>query len=282
VRNNGDDWIRARKRAELWCEAGQPRGRFSSFTRPNDVLEREVPQAVWEAIWRVLDVTDGCVSSNGAPVKVTRKGATRTCADPRFDIHDLFAIAHRAAREGRPPPAAPSEAGTVLTGGICEIDPSSCPKIADAPVGDRNPPATTTPQRPAPPCPPLRGSLWPPEPSRSDTSPPTDDLPASQLNAEQENEEGPAIPHDSGLEPAQADVVRALGRVLPDARKCGRADDPIARAAVAFRPDGSVERVEVHGVDPGSRESCIRRALGKARVKPFPGQTFTVSVTVRN
>lgn len=73
----------ARKSGAVFCDGGRPQARFASFEQPNEELTGELPQPVWEAIWRVLDSTDSCASAYDAAVQVGRRGATSSCADPR-------------------------------------------------------------------------------------------------------------------------------------------------------------------------------------------------------
>ncbi|MDP9148442.1 MAG: hypothetical protein M3O36_00655, partial [Myxococcota bacterium] len=84
------------------------------------------------------------------------------------------------------------------------------------------------------------------------------------------------------LKPAFGAVQGAVGTALPAARACLGPDDPVARATMTFRSDGSVEDVTVAGDAAGKpAEACIRRALLAARLPPFAAPTFTWTTTVR-
>jgi hypothetical protein len=82
--------------------------------------------------------------------------------------------------------------------------------------------------------------------------------------------------------PAMGAVQGSLGTVLPAARYCLGPDDPISRAAITFKSDGSVQSVAISGDAAGQpAEACIRSRLMTARVPPFANPTFTWTVTVR-
>ena len=82
--------------------------------------------------------------------------------------------------------------------------------------------------------------------------------------------------------PAMGAVQGALGTVMPAARYCLGPDDPVSRATITFKSDGSVQTVSVTGDAAGQpAEGCIRSRLMAARVPPFAGPTFTWTVTVR-
>jgi hypothetical protein len=82
--------------------------------------------------------------------------------------------------------------------------------------------------------------------------------------------------------PALGAVQGALGTVLPGARSCLGADDPVSRATITFKSDGSVQAVAVSGHASGEpAEECIRSRLMAARIPPFASPTFTWTVTVR-
>jgi hypothetical protein len=84
------------------------------------------------------------------------------------------------------------------------------------------------------------------------------------------------------LKPAMGAVQGALGTVLPAARYCLGPDDPVSRATITFKSDGSVQSVAVTGDAAGQpAEGCIRSRLMSARVPPFTNPTFTWTVTVR-
>ena len=82
--------------------------------------------------------------------------------------------------------------------------------------------------------------------------------------------------------PAMGAVQGALGTVLPAARYCLGPDDPVSRATITFKSDGSVQSVTVTGDAAGQpAEGCIRSRLMTARVPPFASPSFTWTVTVR-
>ena len=82
--------------------------------------------------------------------------------------------------------------------------------------------------------------------------------------------------------PSQGQVAGAIGAVLPDAKHCLNEGDPISRANVVFKSDGSVQSVSVSGFAAGKpAEACIKTALGKAKVSPFAEATYSFPVTVR-
>lgn len=82
--------------------------------------------------------------------------------------------------------------------------------------------------------------------------------------------------------PSQGQVAGAIGAVLPDAKHCLNEGDPISRASVVFKSDGSVQAVSVTGFAAGKpAEACIKTALGKAKVSPFAESTYSFPVTVR-
>jgi hypothetical protein len=82
--------------------------------------------------------------------------------------------------------------------------------------------------------------------------------------------------------PALGAVQGALGTVLPGARSCLGPDDPVSRATITFKSDGSVQAVAVSGHASGEpAEECIRSRLMAARIPPFASPTFTWTVTVR-
>ena len=97
---------------------------------------------------------------------------------------------------------------------------------------------------------------------------------------------GPAetAPAMEGLpaKPSMGAVQGALGTVMPAARYCLGPDDPVSRATITFKSDGSVQDIAVAGDAAGHpAEGCIRSRLRDARVPPFSSPTFTWTVTVR-
>jgi hypothetical protein len=91
-----------------------------------------------------------------------------------------------------------------------------------------------------------------------------------------------AAPGSVPLKPSQGAVQGAIGAVLPGARGCLDADDPVSRVTVTFQSDGSVQNVAVSGGAAGKpAEACIRSALMKARVQPFAQPSFSFGTTIR-
>jgi hypothetical protein len=118
------------KDGAMWCEAGRPRGRFVGLLRkPHDAIVGDFGEAVWEAIWRVVDAKASCVSMFGTPVEVTRGRVSQACAAPTWGIDSLvYTAADWVAR--RRPIFVPREYATV---GACSIDPSWYACIARSP-----------------------------------------------------------------------------------------------------------------------------------------------------
>ncbi len=84
------------------------------------------------------------------------------------------------------------------------------------------------------------------------------------------------------LKPSLGAIQGAFGTTLPAARLCLGPDDPISRATVTFKSDGTVENVSLTGGAAGKpAEACIRAALMKAQVPPFSQPIFTAPATVR-
>jgi hypothetical protein len=84
------------------------------------------------------------------------------------------------------------------------------------------------------------------------------------------------------FKPSQGAVSGALGAVMPAARACLDADDPVSHATIVFRSDGSVKSVSIDGGVAGKpQEACVRAALLKAHVPPFAQPEFTGFATIR-
>ena len=84
------------------------------------------------------------------------------------------------------------------------------------------------------------------------------------------------------MKPSQGVVSGALGAVMPAARACLDADDPVSHATIVFRSDGSVKSVSIEGGIAGKpHEACVRAALMKARVPPFAQPDFMGFATIR-
>ncbi|MFS8067313.1 MAG: hypothetical protein ACMG6S_13155, partial [Byssovorax sp.] len=215
----------------------------------------EFGQVVWEAIWRVLKATDSCASAQGGVISVTRDGQTRSCKDPRFDMHELFAMAYAQAKRG--PPAAvrrDSDSGEFMN--ICSIDPQACPA-----------PTPTL-------CPPFLGDPWNGVTAKRDDE-------AGTGTADGTSDVGePVAIEQPGQKPTREEITRALGAMVKRARGCLKAGAPTATASVVFQSDGAVQHVEVKtGGEPA--RACIEQALRRVRVSSFSGPSFVVSVTIR-
>ncbi|MDB5221067.1 MAG: Fe-S oxidoreductase [Myxococcaceae bacterium] len=81
------------------------------------------------------------------------------------------------------------------------------------------------------------------------------------------------------LHPSPGAMVGAINGVLPAARACLGADDPVRVASVTFRSDGAVALVEFDG--ERATDACVRSALARSHVEPFVDPTFVTRVTVR-
>jgi hypothetical protein len=81
------------------------------------------------------------------------------------------------------------------------------------------------------------------------------------------------------LHPSPGAMVGAINGVLPEARACLGADDPVRVASVTFRSDGAVALVEFDG--ERATDACVRSALARSRVEPFVDPSFVTRVTVR-
>ncbi len=83
--------------------------------------------------------------------------------------------------------------------------------------------------------------------------------------------------------PSQGQVAGAVGSVMPGAKSCLGADEPMSRATITFQSDGTVKSVSVSGFAAGKpQEACIKTALSKATVTPFAEATYPVPVTIRS
>ncbi len=86
-------------------------------------------------------------------------------------------------------------------------------------------------------------------------------------------------PNARQVRPPPGQVLGAINAVLPSARACLGADDPVTTGSIVFTSEGSVTRVDLQGAKP--TDDCVRDALSKARVQPFADPTFSTRVTVR-
>jgi hypothetical protein len=108
----------------IWCENGVAHGRFAGFPADKGaVVEGIVGQAVWEALWRVAEASEGCIGAYRGSVTVTRQGTPRSCPAPELDMEALVTRAYWWARQ-----KAPRIAKRCRTGpdDICEINPCAC------------------------------------------------------------------------------------------------------------------------------------------------------------
>jgi hypothetical protein len=82
--------------------------------------------------------------------------------------------------------------------------------------------------------------------------------------------------------PSQGAVSGAIGAVMPAARACLEAEDPVSHATIVFRSDGSVKSVSIDGGIAGKpQEACVRAALMRAHVPPFAQPDFMGFATIR-
>jgi len=82
--------------------------------------------------------------------------------------------------------------------------------------------------------------------------------------------------------PSQGAVSGAIGAVMPAARACLEAEDPVSHATIVFRSDGSVKSVSIDGGIAGKpQEACVRAALIRAHVPPFAQPDFMGFATIR-
>ncbi len=89
-------------------------------------------------------------------------------------------------------------------------------------------------------------------------------------------------PSNVPQKPSQGQVAGAINVVLPAARGCLSADDPISKATVVFQSDGTVQSVTVTGFAAGkSSEACVKGALHKAKVPAFAEPSYSFPVTIR-
>src|SRR5215831_18092062 len=82
--------------------------------------------------------------------------------------------------------------------------------------------------------------------------------------------------------PSTGAAQAAVGAVLGAARACIAGQPDASSATLVFGSSGEVTSVSVSGPAEGTpAASCIKAALGKARVQPFAAPTFSLGVTVR-
>lgn len=74
----------------------------------------------------------------------------------------------------------------------------------------------------------------------------------------------------------------AIGAVLGAARTCVAGQSAPSRSTVVFDSSGRVREVHISGSAAGtSAETCLKRALSQARVRPFSDPSFSVRTAVR-
>jgi hypothetical protein len=123
--------------ATITCKERRPWGRFELVGgQAPGVAEGEFPQAVWEALYRVVVDAKYCAGIGAAPMEVTTRGKVATCEAPRDDVSNLVAEAWKYTKE-----SPPRGRGEPAVDGICELDPSAC-RLSDDP------------------CPVFRGDIW--------------------------------------------------------------------------------------------------------------------------
>jgi hypothetical protein len=105
---------------------------------------------------------------------------------------------------------------------------------------------------------------------------PTTQIPAAAPAA------APPVNPNLPAKPAAGAIMGALGTVMPAARYCLGPDDPVSRATITFKSDGTVENVVIAGDAAGQpAESCIKARLMEAKIPPFSSPRFTWTVPVR-
>jgi hypothetical protein len=177
---------------------------------------------------------------------------------------------------------APTKAPAGKVGGAKPL-----PRKASGPVAKNDAPPTASPAAPAPDPklvakdlpvspPPSNGALGDAIKSSVGTADGPQPVPAPAADGPQFS--AGSVPQ----KPSQGAVTGAIGAVLPAARACLKADDPVSRATITFAATGAVQGVVVSGSAAGKpAEACIKGALGAAKVPPFAQPTYTASVTVR-
>ncbi|HZU85024.1 MAG TPA: hypothetical protein VE987_18965 [Polyangiaceae bacterium] len=243
-----------------------------------------------------------------APAMIPAAAPSPTAVQPPADDHP--ATAHDA-------PEARSFEPSALPAGAASTRPAEPHAAARAPSA----PAATHAQAAAPPSTAAATATQTAQPAATDTTPipaaepapatagatggPSKDASEQSLEALMRKAVGPAAPRAAApaapaaaaapsgdgakppagnvpLKPAMGAVQGAVGAVLPATRYCLGPDDPVSRATITFKSDGSVQSVVVTGDAAGQpAEACIRSRLMNARVPPFSNPSFTWTVTVR-
>ncbi len=84
------------------------------------------------------------------------------------------------------------------------------------------------------------------------------------------------------VRPSMGAAWGAIGATLGQARLCVAGATVPSKATVVFGSTGQVQRVTVSGPAKGTpAETCIKSALGAARVQPFTDPEFAVPTTIR-
>jgi hypothetical protein len=182
---------------------------------------------------------------------------------------------------------------------VASASPAAVPSSAPAAIASRKPVVMASATPPAATAPSATSSATSPTPSavpsRSGTDESLEALMKRSIGGNDHPAAAGAPPSGAGsaettsngasgqpAKPALGAVQGALGTVMPAARYCLGPDDPVSRATITFRSDGSVQSVGVTGDAAGQpAEGCIRSRLMAARVPPFTSPTFTWTVTVR-
>lgn len=245
---------RTRVGGKIWCENGQP---HAEFVTVGSGTKGTFGQPVWEAIWRVAGATHACAAAFEAPIVISIDGHEKTCPHPDFNMQSLLAMAYRMAKTGPPR----RETGEELQE-ICKIDPDACPKIVNDP------------------CPPFTGDAWNgvrrPEPVVDLDE---KDEPAVP-SAKPDTTDSEATPGPPPSRPSQGEIVRVLGALLPEAKRCLHSDTTLAKVNVHFGSEGHVAQVDVRDAK-GSEAECIKKVFRKAQVRPFSDATYVSNLTVR-
>jgi len=119
-------------------------------------------------------------------------------------------------------------------------------------------------------APPQVSESAPEKPSRGSAAPPARMKPADSASS------------DLPEKPSSGAVQAAVASRLSAARSCVSGQKGPSSATVTWDSNGSVKSVSVSGPAAGTpAESCIKSALGAARVKPFSRPSYSVPLTIR-
>lgn len=193
---------------------------------------------------------------------------TRPAAAARASSEEPAARRERPAREASPvaaaAPAAEPATPAPGRGRAASAEPAARPQrsesidnLLDQALGGRPARDGTTPaaSRPAPTPAPASAAARAPAPAPAPA-------PAANL---------PETPN-------QSEVVRTLGRLMPQIRQCAGEQTGTAPTAIVLRSDGTVASASVGGAFAGSPQGrCIEGVISNARFSPFRQTTFRVS-----